>query len=149
TLKECYRHLKRMNFAANKIQHYFPISEEIILSFSEDDISFIDQFVYRFTKLQDSIGNKLFKNLLLFLDEDVLNISAIDIFHRLEQLNIISDYEKWKELRILRNEIAHDYVEDDAETAAKLNALLQKKTKLEKYLSDIITFLNNRGFNLS
>lgn len=138
-----------MNFAASKIQHYFPISEEIILSFSEDDISFIDQFVYRFTKLQDSIGNKLFKNLLLFLDEDVLNISAIDIFHRLEQLNIISDYDKWKELRILRNEIAHDYVEDDAETAARLNALLQKKKLLEKYLSDIITFLNNRGFKLS
>ncbi|MBU0560985.1 MAG: hypothetical protein KKG93_15630 [Bacteroidetes bacterium] len=113
---------------------------------NEDDISYIDQIIYRFSKLQDAIGQKLFKAVLIFLDEDVINKSSIDIFNRLEQLEIIENYEIWKDLRDLRNELAHEYEENENETAEKLNTLFEKKSDLEKYLNDIRNYLSKREF---
>jgi len=44
----------------------------------------------------------------------------------LEQLEIINDYDKWKSLRDLRNELAHEYDKNDSETVEKLNLLFRK-----------------------
>ena len=44
--------------------------------------------------MQDVIGEKLFPALLYFLGEDISKRSFIDIFNRLEQLEIINDYDK-------------------------------------------------------
>jgi len=145
-LNECAKHLKRMNFAYKKISSLFPITKERISKLNEDEISYIDQIIYRFSKLQDAIGQKLFKAVLIFLDEDVINKSSIDIFNRLEQLEIIENYEIWKDLRDLRNELAHEYEEDENETAEKLNTLFEKKSDLEKYLNDIHNYLEKREF---
>lgn len=46
-------------------------------------------FFSRRTKLQESIGGRLFKAVLLFLEEDVVNRPFIDILNRLEQLEIL------------------------------------------------------------
>ena len=133
-----------MNYAAGKVAHLFPVTKELVSMFNEDEISYIDQIVYRFSKLQDAIGQKLFKAVLIYLDEDVMNKAAIDIFNRLEQLTIIENYESWKDLRDLRNELAHEYEEDANETAEKLNAMFEKKSYLEKYLNDIRNYLSKR-----
>ena len=145
-LNECDKHLKRMNFAYKKISALFPITKERISKLNEDEISYIDQIIYRFSKLQDTIGQKLFKAVLIFLDEEVINKSSIDIFNRLEQLEIIENYEIWKNLRDLRNELAHEYEEDENETAQKLNTLFEKKSDLEKYVNDIHNYLEKREF---
>ena len=145
-LDECNKHVKRMQFAYEKISPLFPVTKERISKLKDDEISYIDQIIYRFSKLQDAIGNKLFKAVLIYLDEDVLNKSGIDIFNRLEQLEIIENYESWKDLRDLRNELAHEYEEDEKETAEKLNTLFEKKADLEKYLNDIHNYLGKRKF---
>ena len=92
-IDECKKHMKRMNYSYQKLSSRIPITAEKILKQSEEDVAHTDQLVYRFSKLQDAIGQKLFKSVLVFLDENVENKSAIDIFNRLEQLEIISDYE--------------------------------------------------------
>ena len=145
-LIECDKHQKRLNFALGKISHLLPFTKESISKLNEEQISYIDQIIYRFSKLQDAVGQKLFGTVLLFLDEDVTNKSAIDIFNRLEQLEIIEDYESWKDLRDLRNELAHEYEEDENETAEKLNMLVDKKSSLEKFLNDIRNYLEKREF---
>jgi uncharacterized protein with HEPN domain len=134
-----------MNYAYNKIHPSLPFNSEKISSLTDDEIEHIDQFIFRFSKLQDAIGNKLFKAVLASLDEEIINKPALDIFNRLEQLEIIENYEKWKELRDLRNELAHDYEEDTSETAQKLNILFDKKQQLEKYLNDIIKYLSDKS----
>lgn len=144
-LTECDKHLKRMHYAFGKVSHLFPLTKERVSKLNEEEISYFDQSIYRFAKLQDAIGQKLFKAVLLLLDEDVANKAAIDIFNRLEQLEIIENYESWKELRDLRNELAHEYEEDENETAEKLNTLFEKKTDLEKYLNDIHNYLSKRN----
>ena len=88
-----------------------PIKPEKVFNLSDDEVEHINQFIFRFSKLQDSISQKLFKAVLEELGEEVSNKPMIDIFNRLEQLEIISDYEEWKELKNLRNDIAHEYEE--------------------------------------
>lgn len=133
-----------MNYAYERISSFAPLNKEQIEKLSKEDIALIDQLIYRFTKLQDAIGQKLFKSVLLSLDEQISDRAAIDMFNRLEQLGIIEDYEKWKELRELRNELAHEYEEDLNETAEKLNSLLKRKTDLENYFYNIVQYLEER-----
>ena len=143
-LDECEKHLDRMNFAYENISHLFTVDTKKISQLKKEEITFIDQFIYRFSKLQDALGQKLFKTVLINLDEEVTNKSSIDIFNRLEQLEIIKDYDKWKLLRDLRNELAHEYEEDEHEAAEKINLIISKKPELEKYLTDIVNYLNTK-----
>ena len=53
---------------------------------SKQDRRLLDQFAYRYTRLQDDIGVKLMPAVLKVLGEDVALMSAIDRFARLEQL---------------------------------------------------------------
>ncbi len=141
---ECAKHLSRMNYAYEKISLLTPITKDMIERLNNENIAHVDQLIYRFTKLQDAIGQKLFKSVLISLDEHVSNLSAIDIFNKLEQLGIIEDYEKWKELRELRNELAHEHEEDLTETAEKLNSLIKRKSDLENFLNSILKYLRAR-----
>lgn len=143
-VSECLKHSLRLNSAYKKIQPSLPISPEKVFGLDENEVEHIDQYIFRFSKLQDAIGNKLFKAVLNELGEDFVNKSAIDIFNRLEQLEIIENYETWKELRVLRNELAHDYDEDENEAAEKINLIISKKSELEKYIIDIMNYLNGK-----
>ncbi|MEW6557779.1 MAG: hypothetical protein AB1349_10550 [Elusimicrobiota bacterium] len=60
-------------------------------------------------------------------------------------MEIIEDYNLWKELRDLRNELSHDYEEDNTETSEKLNLLFDRKKELEKYLNDILDYLSQKN----
>ncbi len=147
--KECKKHVKRMNSAYEKIKPDLPVKPENVFAMTDDEAEHIDQYIFRFSKLQDAMGQKLFKAVLEELGEEVRNKAAIDIFNRLEQLEIISDYESWKELRDIRNDVTHEYEEDEKEAAEKLNLLFDKKKVLEKYLNDILTYLTKRGIDAS
>ena len=143
-INECNKHVQRMNSAYKKIEPSLPITSEKVFKLDEWEVEHIDQYIFRFAKLQDAIGNKLFKSVLAELGEEVTNKSAIDIFNRMEQLGIISDYDLWKEFRDIRNELAHDYEEDEHEAAEKINLIISKKPELEKYLTNIVNYLNTK-----
>ncbi|MCB2219422.1 MAG: hypothetical protein KQI35_03430 [Bacteroidetes bacterium] len=102
-------HLKRMNFARDQLIYYFPLDVDSYNLLDAEQISFTDQLVFRFTKLQDLMGRKLFRLILESLDEDVENMAFIDMLSRLEKLNLLEDHQKWLELREVRNLMAHEY----------------------------------------
>lgn len=86
---ECARHSSRMLSAHNKVSSIFPLDVNRYRSLTDDEIEHIDQMVYRFSKLQDSIGERLFKSILMFLEEDVRNKPFLDVLNKLEQLEIL------------------------------------------------------------
>jgi len=138
-LSESYKHLDRINDAFNELQknYHFPITKnnfEGILS-SIQNLAYSDQCIYRFSKLQDCMGAKLFKSILLYQGENV-NKPFLDILNQLETMNIIN-VDEWFEIRDLRNEIAHDYENHDGVAIEILNAIYKTKDELEKSL-DII-----------
>ena len=125
-----------------------PLTTESIQQLTEDEIEHIDQYLYRFAKLQDVTGEKLFPSLLSFLGEDTEKKSFIDIFNRLEQLEVIQDYDRWVQLRIIRNELSHEYEDEPAANAEKLNRIFALKYELESYYNDVKKYAENRkGFN--
>jgi predicted nucleotidyltransferase len=66
-IKECSKHLQRINEAYNDMQAFMPLTATKYESLSKDDVQAIDQYLFRFSKLQDSMGEKLFK---LLVDSD-------------------------------------------------------------------------------
>ena len=105
---------------------------------SDDEIEHIDQFLFRFAKLQDATGEKLFILLLEFLkEENIRNKPFIDILNRLEQLGLLDDKNVWLELRKIRNNIAHQYEDEPQPAAEALNAIYAAKPILEKIYTSL------------
>lgn len=101
----------------------------------------LDAFVSRFGRLQDHLGDKLLPQLLLAMAEKTG--AAIENLDRAEKLGWIESTDAWLEMRKLRNQMVHEYIEDitilksalDAghafvpilvETATRLNAQIDK-----------------------
>jgi hypothetical protein len=146
TLKECDKHRHRMNYAYRQLAPLVPFDGEKVKDLNDEEISKLDQYIFRFSKLQDAIGQRLFKSVLQFLGEEVYGKPFLDVFHRLEQIGAIQNYEEWNTLRIMRNGITHEYDENPYELAEKINGILNSKEKLENYLDEVKNYLNKRGW---
>ncbi|MBV5277913.1 MAG: hypothetical protein J0647_02540 [Campylobacteraceae bacterium] len=138
-LTESYKHLTRLEnaFEALGEKYTFPVVADDfkkILAITQY-LAYSDQIMYRFSKLQDCMGAKLFKSVLLYEGENV-NKPFLDILNRLETIDVIN-VDEWFEIRDLRNAIAHDY-EDNDETAINiLNAIYKLKKDLKETLDTI------------
>lgn len=128
--EECTLHCKRICDAMQKIQYLFPLSIDSYKNLSDDDIMALDQFIYRYTKLQDTIGSSFIKNICIFLEGDNLQRSFIDNLHILEKHHIIENAFLWDELREMRNTLTHEYFNDTEQQVAMLNKLMQYKDVL-------------------
>ena len=67
-----------------------------------------DQILYRFTKLQDAMGERLVPATLGWLREPFDDWSMRDRLDRLERLGYL-DVESWLQWRDVRNRLAHEY----------------------------------------
>jgi uncharacterized protein with HEPN domain len=138
-LEESFKHLQRLEngFLELQKEFSFPINREDFQNILEKNqyLAYSDQIIYRFSKLQDSMGAKLFKSLLLYQGENV-NRPFIDILNQLEKIEII-DVDEWFEIRDLRNEIAHDYNSNDDIAVEMLNSIFRLKDDLKKILEKI------------
>lgn len=122
----CDKHILRVGEALRGLKVDFPITLEAYQSFDSEQIRCIDQFIFRFSKLQDAIGAKIFRYILEILEEDVTSLPMRDILNRLERFSIIPSADEWVYIRELRNEIAHDYPLYENEVVAILNELFVK-----------------------
>ena len=129
---ECDRHLLRINKAYSKLSNIMPLNSSRYVKLTDSEIETLDQFLFRFSKLQDAMGQKLFKNMLLFLGEDISNRPFIDILNIMEKLKLIDSVNDWRELREDRNELAHNYEDEPEEMSETINRLYNKKVVLEK-----------------
>jgi hypothetical protein len=57
TLTICDLHYQRMMFAFNSIEKHFPLTEFNFSQVSPIELALFDQLIYRFSKLQDSMGH--------------------------------------------------------------------------------------------
>ena len=131
-LNECDKHLLRINSAYRRMSSFIPLNKQGYLNLTEQNITDIDQFLYRFGKLQDAVGEKLFPATLMFLrEEKIRSKSFIDILNRLEKLEILDSKDDWFELRKIRNDLSHNYDDNPAEMASAINYIYEKKDTLE------------------
>ena len=89
-LNESNKHLLRLEnaFEALKKNYTFPINIEnfkVILE-NIEHLAYSDQIIYRFSKLQDCMGAKLFKSVLLYEGENITK-PFLDILNQLEVID--------------------------------------------------------------
>jgi uncharacterized protein YutE (UPF0331/DUF86 family) len=137
SIDKCETHLKRIQYASNQVKNLFPLSIEKYSNISEATIGNIDQLVFRFSKLQDELGNNTFRFLLEYLQEDIVGKPFRDILNILERLRIIDSSETWLSLRELRNDLAHEYPVLIGDTINKLNYLFSQVPVLENILETV------------
>ena len=122
----CDRHIMRIKEALDELSAILPIQRDNYQTLTSDEVRCLDQFIFRFSKLQDAMGAKLFRYILEYLNEDVTSLPMRDILNRLERYNIIPSASEWIYVRELRNEIARDYPIDDQEVVQAINELINK-----------------------
>ena len=122
----CDKHILRINEALEELSSTLPLTTESYAQLSSEQIRCIDQFIFRFSKLQDAMGAKIFRYILEYLDEDVTSLPMRDILNRLEKYKFLPDANEWIYIRELRNEIAHDYPLMENDVVYILNELFSK-----------------------
>lgn len=145
SLQVCMLHQSKMMFAFSKVSVHFPFDKENYASLSMEDQSFIDQLIYRFIKLQDSMGMKLFPTTLDYLGEEVTGVPFIDLLNKMEEISLLEDAKQWILLRETRNLVTHEYPFSTDEIIEGLNLLSKHVLLLQEILSHIYKYLQQRG----
>ncbi len=138
TLETCKIHLKRAKYNHQKLQK---IKIDQTLFVDEEKIMVVDAFMLRFIKLQDVMGYKLFKHLLNALGDYKPDMSMIDILDKLEKLNLLSSSDEWMSYRKKRNELTHEYPNEEKNTLEGINLAIAQFSRIEAILLKIENYV--------
>jgi hypothetical protein len=141
---ECELHIARISHALAHSKRVLPLSNENIENLSDDDITYLDQLIYRFMKLQDTMGEKLFPLMLSLVGEQVDSKPFIDILNRLERLELIPSRQEWTLWRELRNDLAHEYPDEIYERIEAINALSETVGKIIDVYRNIRRYIEDK-----
>ena len=122
-LEECKKHVQRINTALKFLEPLFPLTQDRLNALSDEQTAVLDQFLYRFAKLQDCIGLRLIPAVYSLLENDTTVHPFIDILNRLEKLGVLTSAADWQYFRSLRNNFAHEYPERPDDIINGVNAL--------------------------
>lgn len=102
----------------------------------------VDAFVGRFGRLQDTLGDKLLPMLLTALGEKPG--ASIDNLDRAERLGFIDSADEWMNIRNLRNQMIHEYIEDPLILLTALQSGHNYVPKLERVANNMLNELHRR-----
>lgn len=140
----CTIHSERMHFAGEKVKDHFPPDKEKYKQLQPEELSFMDQLIFRFSKLQDSMGGKLFPAILENLGEDIRELPFIDRLAKLEKLNVIGSADEWMMLRETRNIVTYEFPFVTDEMIEGLNLLVKHQQVILDILEQVENFVKNR-----
>ena len=137
---QCNKHLQRIEEAYEDIKDIIPMTTEKYENLEKNKVQAIDQYLFRFSKLQDTMGDKIFKLIVWRYEQNNNNIPFLDILNKLEKYGFLNNGKEWIHLRNLRNDIAHQYDDEPEEMANSLNDILSRKN----IIKDIYLKLKNK-----
>ncbi|POQ98386.1 hypothetical protein AU468_13605 [Alkalispirochaeta sphaeroplastigenens] len=110
----------------NLLLPLFPLTLDKLENLQKTDMAYVDQLLYRFLKMQDSLGTRLIPGLYSFLEADDNPRPFLDRLRRMEKLGVLTSEEDWQLFRELRNNLAHEYPDSKDQTVENLNQLFQE-----------------------
>jgi hypothetical protein len=109
---------------------------------NDENSEMLDAFVFRYGRLQDTLGDKLLPAMLRSSLEKTG--SQLDNLLRAEKLGWIESTQTWIELRELRNRLIHEYIESPSVLLSALQQALQcvpiltdTQSRMSKYAKTI------------
>ena len=124
---ECDKHIQRIEEAYADISYKIPLSTKDYINLDKDSVQALDQYIFRFSKLQDTMGDKIFKLIFSLYSETNESIPFLDMLNQLEKLGYLYSSKEWITLRKIRNDIAHQYDDEPEESSQAINSIVIQK----------------------
>ena len=140
-IETSYLHLNRAKDNYNEMIE-FSIDQTIYQD--KEKIKTIDAFIFRFIKLQDFMGEKLFKEVLKSVGEYKDNMALIDCLDKLEKLEIIAQADQWMNYRAIRNKLTHEYSTNQEEMISGIQLAMVYFSEINILLNNINTYLQEK-----
>ena len=125
---EADRHLSVLESALADWQN-FKVVDLAGLEKDPNQLRILDQLLFRFSKLQDAIVQRLVPATLSALFEIYEDWGMIDCLNRLEKLGYL-DVNNWFRWREIRNRLSHEYPDNEAERFAAILAAITAAAEL-------------------
>jgi len=138
-IKEANLHVQRLEDVLKRLKNIYPLTQEKLENLSSTELDALDTLAFRFAKLQDLIGSKIFREYLSEVGFITEGKTFWDILKEIEKEGII-DIDSWSEFRKVRNLLAHDYPDEIEEKIEAINYLIEK-TPL---LIDVVKKIENK-----
>ncbi len=131
-----------LRYSCVRVSEFMPLPENSSLDEIESELlERLEALAARFARLADILLQKLFRAIdaIELVDEG----SLLDRLARMEKRGLIESAAEWRQIRELRNQVAHDYVVEDLRTlyndifsySPKLIALVPH---VERYAKNIL-----------
>ena len=144
---QAYRTARRLSVSLSRLAGYLPVTATTISADDEEFMERLDAFRVRYGDLQDCLGNKIFRNVLLAEDEESVNMA--DTLNRMEKRGILSSADAWRNMRAIRNAFAHDYPEAEEERAEAINLAWQTAGELLAIVENVQDYCRKQGVELT
>ena len=135
--EETKKHLKRLEkaFEILSSKNLLPLDSKKVEKILDNEYltAILDQIVYRYSKLQDSLS-KLIRSYLYLKGENVENLTMVDVLNKAEKFELGINKEKWFKLRELRNILVHEYEDENFKIAETLNKIHSELEYFENLL---------------
>ena len=136
----CQTHAQRLRWAMEQLAQKKPLTAQKLQKLTDVELAVCDQFIVRFSKLQDAMGAKLLPAVIELTHEEGELATFIDKLNRLEKIGALSSVDQWLKLREMSNQFAHDYPNDPEIQASLLNKAFDMAAQLLTILDQIIVF---------
>jgi len=132
-LEESNIHIDRLNDVLKTLKHLYPLTVDKLEMIPVEIKDKLDVLAFRFSKLQDLLGSKIFREYLVVLQYPTEDKNFLELLKELEKEKLIN-IDKWSEFRGVRNSISHDYPSEEDEKIEAINYLIENV----EYLINII-----------
>ncbi len=143
TIQTVELHLMRANATHKELTRF--VNTLSVDDLSDDEkVKVIDAFLFRFIKIQDLMGNKLFRQALDVIGEYQDYMSMLDVLDRMEKLGLIVSADQWMDYRNLRNVLAHEYPDNEDDIIEGIKTATQVFVAMESGFRHVIAYLEER-----
>jgi len=123
-LEESLVHISRLRDVLSSLRRLYPLTVDKFHALESSDKDKLDVLAFRFAKLQDLLGTKIFREYLSVLQYTVEDKNFLELLKELDKEKILN-VDLWSEFRGVRNSISHDYPSEEDEKVEAINYLIQ------------------------
>lgn len=100
-LDECRLHVAVLSEALEEARAWLPFSAETVQQLTKEQLRVLDQIAYRFSKLQDTMGQKVLPAIIDLAQEPIAaDATFAEKLNWLERMGALPSAEEWKKLRV-------------------------------------------------
>lgn len=134
-LQLCEKAADNLEFTLQGVHDWFPLQGDQLAKLSRDQVEKLDAMTARFSRLQDLLGERLFKSLTILESEPWVRF--LDVLNAMEKRGIIPSTQQWIELRNMRNEAAHGYINEEDRLATVLTDMFVQSPRLIESVKEV------------